>query len=442
MKRILILLPVLSLFSACSAYRNTPQKAPLMARYGTMVDPIRKDGNNAPIALTTLANINAETPDRTEPKTILNFQGEGQKELIAAYAKMSKTPEALKASINSVYFSKSDDNSATDYTNANITLTISVAPKDPDKITQQNLALGDRLEKIKMDFTLNENQDGVYFKTWDQFKTQYGHFYIGSRSFTGSQEVNINPSVTLASGAVFALGNHDSNSQYVEQDTISQQIVVSNGILKDNNFSIMQTGTPKTTLLGNTIINLTIGNTQPKPAYISSFENMTGNNIIPGPEAVKLRLKEIIIPIINRDIKGKLTVTYLYRHIRKGDRTYSEADDEVEYAYGTVTSDNVLLIKQKDLHPIFYELIDPSSQRNLVFQLQDINETGKHPFDLYFSSQEEAANFLTWLKLIINKRSSDILFDKQYRLVVKDVNGIHPVKASFDISSFLPKDVD
>src|SRR5471032_907987 len=216
MKKYYLLLGALLLLNGCFVYKNTPQTAVWETRYKSVIGT-KPDQDNAaaPLAVSMYCSVNPADGDTGPAKTALNFQGEGQRALIEAYAKMTNTPEKLQAALNATYFPKAADNSAIDYTSTNVTATISISPKD---LPDLKLSPGDRLEQVQLEFRLNDKQDGAYLKSWDHFKTQYGRFYIGSRSFTGNQEVNINPSVTLANTAALSLGNYDSKSQYVAQD--------------------------------------------------------------------------------------------------------------------------------------------------------------------------------------------------------------------------------
>lgn len=438
MRKGYFLLPALLLLNACTVYKNTPKTADFETRYKLVKETkTDQDDANAPLTVNMYANISPAAGGGESPKTALNFQGEGQKALINAYAKMSKTPEQLQEALNASYFKAAADNSTLDYTETNVTATISISPK---ALANLQLSPGDRLEDVQLKFVLNAGQPGAYLKSWDRFKTQYGRFYIGSRSFTGNQEVNINPSVTLASAAAFSLGNYDSKSQYVIQDTVSQQVVVANGILDPQYFSISETGTPKTSLLGNTIVNLTVASNQPKPGLISSFDGLIVKDALAAPKDVKLNVREFLLPNFRKDLKGKLIVTYSFRHIADGERTYSEEDDDVIYYKGKVTSDDITLIAQRDLHPTIYELLDDVGHR--VLQLQDLRGIKKRPFDLYLASQEEADELLTWLAATLPKCPGGIIFNGRYQLVILHPNRIEVIKPGFDLSSFVPKDID
>ncbi|MBS1503060.1 MAG: hypothetical protein JST32_13415 [Bacteroidetes bacterium] len=436
---------------SCMVFKNGPASAPLEARYKKLLDPVTADGSNAPIAINVVSSIIPDQPDTANPKTIMNLQGQGQRELISQYAKLYSKPADFQNALNTVFFKKKDDSGPIDFSSKSIAVTISVTKVLPKLLSIDNIALGDRLEMITMKFKLDDGLQGVYFKSWDRFKTQYGRFYIGSRSFTGNQELNVNPSVTLANTAAFSLGNYDTKGQYTEQDTISQQVVVSNGILNDHDFMIDQTGTPKTTLMGNTILNITVGSRALVPGTFFSFDALFADNKVAAASKVKMSMRNYLISDNSNEIKGTLTCTYRYRHIKAGDRTYGESDDTVQYIYGTITTPAVLITKE-DLKPRYFYIHDNIIGANI--EVQDIFDPRAKNRDLDFASNDEAADFLVWLKQTVTglpvpavkqpvkktpakkkkdtavagaAPSGDILFNGRYKLVIVQAKGEKPM---------------
>jgi hypothetical protein len=398
MKRgyIFVVLPVvLCSLQACVLFKNGAASAPLEGRYKTLLMPVPLNEAEAPIKINVTSSLNPDPVDTTKPRTIMNLQGQGQRELISQYSKLYKKPSDFKDALNTIYFKKKDDGSPTDFSNKSITVTISVTKVLPATITAKDLALGDRLEMITMNFSLDDSLQGVYFKSWDHFKTQYGRFFIGSRSFTGNQDLTISPSVTLANTAAFSAGSYASNSQYTEQDTLSQQVVVSNGILNDKSFLIDQTGTPKTSLMGNSILNITIGSKTPVRGTFFSFDTLFNGPKIVSPDKIKVSLKNYIIADNSKDITGTLRCNYRYRHITGGDRTYGESDDTVQYKYGTITVPNVKLIEKKNLKPRYWYIQNTIDKKNL--EIKDLFNASLNNYDLAFGSYDEAEDFIAWL---------------------------------------------
>jgi hypothetical protein len=433
---------------SCFVFKNGPASAPLEGRYKKLLNPAAMDNGKAPISVNVVSSINPDPADTTKPKTIMNLQGQGQRELISEYAKIYKKPGDFKDALNTVYFKKKDDGGLADFSSKSISITISVAKIWPQALTAADLALGDRLEMITMKFKLDDSLQGVYFKSWDRFKTQYGRFFIGSRSFTGNQELNINPSITLANAAALSLGNYDTKSQYTEQDTLSQQVIVSNGVLNEKDFMVDQTGTPKTSLLGNTILNITIGTKTPVPGTFFSFDTLFAGSKIAASSKVKMTLKKYLVSDNSKPITGTLTCAYRYRHITNGDRTYGESDDTVQYEYGTITQP-VKLVEEKDLMPKYWYIHD--SINNVNLEVKDILNTSVKNYDLDFASNDEAVDFLGWLihmttppvKKASGKKSKriatailppdDIVFNGRYKLVVKQTVGGKPVSTPITI---------
>ena len=393
---LLLLLMVVSSLQSCFVYKNGPASAPTLSRYKTLAEPVIMNDANAPIEIKIISSINPEAIDTPPGKTIMDLQGQGQRELISQFGKLyDRKPGEFKKALNTVYLKDIEDSAPSDFTNKSVTVTLSIVKKPISPQTKNDFALGDRLENIKMCFKLDSGLQGVYFKSWDRVKTQFGRFFIGSRSFTGNQEVNINPSITLASAAAFSIGNADSKSQYTEQDTLTQLTVVSNGVLYDDSFSLEQTGTPKTTLLGNSIINLKIGTKTPITSTFFSFDKLyTGDKITP-LKNVKINLKTYWVADNSKDITGTLTCTYRFRHVTGADRTYAESDDTVQYQDGEIIKRHIKLVEKKDIKPRYWYIQDVSTNQNL--QIKDLLNTSVSIRDVAFASENEAVDFLGWL---------------------------------------------
>lgn len=330
--------------------------------------------------------------------TLLNFSNEGQKALINAYNGRAHGVDELNNMISSSYFNSDGNSSVIDLTTRTVSLTISVQNRDFFGGLSGDSSFADRLEKIRFRLALDQ-KDVFKFKSWNKVNTQFGKFYVGSRSYTGSQTATLSPSIPLAAGSV-SLGSLSGTNQYAESDTVSEQYISSNGVLRDDNFIIEQDGTPKTTLMGNTIVQITVKAKTIDSEHAIELSNLNGDDRKPNPaEKVKLTRKTILFAAFpdtnNKKLTAKLSFDYVLRHIVHGFRTFAESDDQIKYYYGTVKDEPVDILTRDDLGlKVFYLTIDgqPLKLRDLTIAdpAEQIITTG-------LLSNDEALAFLNWL---------------------------------------------
>lgn len=441
MKRHFIFLAFVAIMlQSCYLFKVPENIAPLTSRFKGTPQYKHLDDKDAPISIELHADIDPVNPD--QEKTIFDFKGEAQQALVDYYGKKVKDPADLPGKLN---FKIRDDDEmrlVTAYTTKDLILTISVKPHDFfASVSTQAPTFGDRLEKVNLKLTLDAANKSLQFKSWNKINTQFGRYYVGSASYTGSQELNINPSVPIGA-ANLSLGSYDLKNQYQETDTIAPQFVQSNGILHAYDFAIEQNGTAKTSVMGNTIVQLKIISDQNHITYVFKADNILDDNgNYNSAEKVGLTKQAILFPAMppgQTQLKGTLSCEYIYRHIDKGLSTYSESDDEVTYMYGTVNTDATILIKDDQLKPAQYFI--KYDGQNLVFNDTRLPDHTKSFSNMVFKSFAEAKDFMNWLITMAQKSGTAISVSKK-RFEVKVLkegtpNQLIPLDKDFDVAKF------
>jgi len=421
-------IPLLGI-SSCKILLESPEKqAPISSRYQKMNASVNEnDSSKARVIVIVKSDLLPDTPP--VKKNLLNFSGEGQKALIDAYNGRAHSTDELNGMIGANYFQDDDNSNVIDFTTRTVSLTISVQNRDFFGGLAGDSSFADRLEKIRFRLALDQ-KDVFKFTSWNKINTQFGKFYVGNRTYTGSQTATISPSIPIGAASL-SLGSFAGTNQYAESDTISEQYISSNGILHNDNFIIEQDGTPKTTLMGNTIVQITVKakNTDSKHAIV--LDNLTGEDGKPAAsEKVKLTQKTVLFAIFAKNADGskndtskltaKLSFDYVLRHINHGFRTFAESDDEITYYYGTVKDQPVDILGPKDLGlKLFYLTIDGQfiKLRNTTIADPDEQFTTTD-----FLSNDEALAFLRWL-LAQPDSNSEIKIGAKYQVGILNTNG-------------------
>ncbi|MFI5163386.1 MAG: hypothetical protein ACHQHN_19055 [Sphingobacteriales bacterium] len=417
----------LLLLSSCSILIKSPEKqVSLEARYQQMNASVpENDPNKTRIKVEVKSDL---LPDATPlKKNVLNFSDGGQKALIHALDRRAGSADEFKSMIGTTYFKDDDNSNIIDHTSQTLSLTISVQNKDFFAGLSGDTSFADRLEKIRFKIALDQ-KDVFKFDTWNKINTQFGRFYIGTRTYTGSRTATVNPSIPIGA-ANLSLGSFSGTNEYAESDTLSQQVMSSNGILHDDYFTLEQDGTPKTALLGNTIIQITIKAKKTASKLAIVLDNLTDNDGKTNPpDKVKVNIKTILYPVYpstikdsNRKVTAKLSFDYVLRHINHGFRTFAESDDDITYYYGTITDQPVKILNADDLGlKLFYVTVDGE-----FIKLRDVTiaDAAENLTTTGFLSNDEALAFMNWL-MAPPGGGGQIKIAGKYQVGVLDAAGI------------------
>jgi hypothetical protein len=200
----------------------------------------------------------------------------------------------------------------------------------------------DRLERTEVEIKL----DQVNIRSWNAVQTAYTTINAGTiqSTFQKGAELGVSassglPAGVTAKGAVLASKSEQLMAS-MRIDDVTPMFDPINGSIR-----IVRHGGFGLNLTGNTILHATF---EPKPEYTAYPElfsvTTTDENGWVAPEKLKLNVQTAKIPRGLGDVTGTITLTYIIRHIVKGDKTYEEGDDIVEMITGRKVQQHVTLI--------------------------------------------------------------------------------------------------
>lgn len=366
--------------------------------------------------------------DKDSPKTIYDLKGQGQKALIDQYGSKTKEADKLKDLINQKYLIAEKDK-VLNLTIKDLTLQFSVAEKEFYHHLATSLAVGDRIEHLKIIVTIDTPfHKFLRFTNWNRFTTQFGEFNISSLSFTTSKEIIVNPSIPVA-GSSLSLGSYDRKKELTETDSLKREYILFNGTLHDNYFTIEQTGTPEKNLAGNSAVDLSVKFSNIDELEFFSFDKLSDESkiILNDPDQVKMEATFTEYPQLISDITATLTFQYEIRHIISGDETYSEGDDVVKYYYGSHSQKVEKFIGMESLKPKSWGI--QFDKKNYITVKRIIDDK---PQELAFSSYEDAKSFLEWLKYKTHTLKGDLVIS-EYSFFTDGLTGLKKMDKSTDI---------
>lgn len=408
--------------TGCVASKK-PMPGPVLAkRYYSALPTIDKSGDSAVINVLSEV-LPGVQPDEDNSKTVYDLTGEGQKAYIKVIGEKTKNDIGqFTDAMNQKFFEDEDNSGIEDISQRKLHIVFSVSQKDFYQLFPQKFSLGDRIEYLKMTLTL----DTPYvfkFSNWDQFNTQYGQYNIAGRSFTGTKEININPSIPFTAGAL-SLGSLDKKSELTESDSLKRRFVLLNGVLQDDSLTIEQSGTPEINLTGNSSTDVTMdlrsSDFSKDITQSFVFDNLKTKKGFSAPKDVGISKDVIIYPQLSKDITANLTCTYSYRHIiyGHGDDTQAESDDDIQYYHGTTNSQKIILINKDEITqqlPRWGILIGNNSlMAHDTIELKDE--------ELLFSTFSDADNFLEWLLYTRRSVKSGTVTIDKYQFITKDID--------------------
>jgi hypothetical protein len=437
MEKVVIIFFVVVLFSCSASKNNNKSVTPALAkRYNSIVVPVLKNNGESVIDIfTTVLPPNSVGKDNS--KTIFDLTSEGQKAYIKAISEKSRDDvDKFTALMNKKYLADDDGDANTEnLLIRKIHLVFSVTEKEDYSKIPLVLSLGDRIEYLKIYLKLDPTSN-LKFTNWDKFNTQYGEFNIGSRSFTNTKDININPSIPFTGGAGGSLsfGSLDNKKEFVESDSLKRRFILLNGILQEDNFTIEQVGNSNIDLTGNSSIDLTLNlksdNTGKDIDQRFVVKNLKSKTAFSDPKDVKISRVLIYYPQLSNDLSATITCNYALRHIIKGADTYGENDDDIQYYYGSFTK-QIILIKKQEVRPGKFGL---ETNRQHLFLKNVITNS---PEEISFASFQEAEDFKIWILYTKSKipTSGKLVIDG-YEVITKNTmtNVLTNINGSSNIS--------
>jgi hypothetical protein len=267
----------------------------------------------------------------------------------------------------------------------------------------------DRLEAT--DVTIKP--DKARFVSWDTLATAYTTINAGTvqltqaRGETESLTVGT-PSVAPISGS--ASGAASQTNTKVENYTAAIQAETLSATIEQNGGALVihRQGGQNVDLTGNTVIKVDMsyaGN--PMSTYIFSVPKYkdTKDKWLP-PEKVTLAVKPVSAVPPDTVIKADVILVYTLRHVKLGDTTYEEKDDNVLELTSQPITRSVDLIPAREASPPGFGLVATAGSAK-DFAL-NVEQPGRDPVGLCFDTYNEASDFLTYLKVANAKSPSKI----------------------------------
>lgn len=204
-------------------------------------------------------------------------------------------------------------------------------------------------------------------------------------------------------------GKLSGSRSFAEEVLLKQRIVSLNASISDNTLSLFQESVSGIDLTGNIIADIVFdGNSSTQDVAVDkifSFADLLDiNKQFNAPD--KIKVKEAFITYFNftNDITAIIDFEAKFRHVTKGDKTISEADDEIKLFHGSYTPKDpqdpkkslaITILRKDQLMPRFFilKLKDPGLSKIPVMIKSPSGTTG----ELLFNSYTDGRDFLFWL---------------------------------------------
>ncbi|SDX54391.1 hypothetical protein [Nitrosomonas oligotropha] len=392
LKRNLLILLAILLLTSCSTK--------LISRYKSMEMTSRLPGNPPLVQVSAFSMTSATSEDKP---AILQLSAEGQAALITEIAKTEKSSIGLFQRLASGFDSDSPSD-VVDRTQYKVRIVFSTQK------TEIVTGLADRISQLQL--KLDKLPDSFQFKHWNKFETEYGQVDLGkiglkkATTFTAKA----NPSFGGASTGEIGVTN---SKELNEEVTLRQRFITNTGVLDKNTATLFQEGVTGIDLAGNIAIDVTV---EVNPNQVETFSTVRfeslkddkGYKAANQLSMIRTTIKAPESSVLNNLKNGvlvNLTGSYIFRHVRKGDQTIAEGDDEVEFIRGNIAviPKEIIILSKEQLERTRYRyFIHPmgSPGKNLSIDLPENPDQS-----LEFATFREADQFLGWLR---NTRSTKI----------------------------------
>lgn len=344
---------------------------------------------------------------KDEGQNLWKLADHGQAELIKTLDKRSPTNEKFIKSLNNTYLKKSDDGDPLDLSGKDLTMVFTITKqRDYEHLGDENSTFSpaDRIEYLHYDLTFADTSIPLRFKRWNRYTTEYGSLDIGDVSFSrslsatagiGDSSFFLSPNVSVTGTA------SDSESQHIKY-----RFLKLNGQIRNDNTQLYveEEGQREIDLTGNVIANVTCSFRKNPVPIFTAGSLQDDDNKYNQPEKVSITPRTALVPDVNINterIDARLTMVYIYRHVTnfRGQRSFYEWDDKVQYYKGTDTK-TVTLFRKEDILPKIAYIgklgQDKNVQQPYRFVLK-VRQNGL-PEVLRFKSVDDANDFIDWLE--------------------------------------------
>jgi len=335
-----------------------------------------------------------EIEEKDSEKMLWNLGGEGQAALINKLSERYKDNNAFKKELDNKYLKQPEN---TDYTTKKVKIILTV-----DKLTDLNpqsksFSLADRIQYLHLNLSFNNPK--VSFKKWNKFETEFAEIELGDVSFEKSFESTFDIGNDATIGKVEAKGGLTKS----ESLKLKNRIATLNGKFSKDSLVLNETGALGIDLNGNVIIEATI-QFKDTTAYFAEFSNLRNSKGEYLPvDSVDLDMRKIRIPNIPDDqsLTANLKYDYTFRHVTKNAATFPEYDDDVILIDSKGEKDSISILDLDEIKPDRYLIFgDKQLEDYIGLEYYDDNtkSSNKHQIELWFSAEEKAIEFYTWLR--------------------------------------------
>lgn len=289
-------------------------------------------------------------------------------------------------------------------------LTTEFQTLDLGKLNYSNTASAELTGNVSLGSTLvNGNTNGF---TNEETNTLIDGTNITNSGNNIAKKTNNNTSAYSSTGTnTQGLNGKLSGSRtFAEEVLLRRRIVSLNASISENTLDLFQESISGIDLSGNILADIVFdGNSANQNLLIEKL--FTFSDIVDSgkkfndPDKVKIR--EFYARYINYtdDLRATIEFDADVRHVKKGDRTISEADDFVELFHGTFApkdkndiskSQTIVILRKEQLNPKFWvlQLVDPSKSK---IPIEISSPTGTKG-TLKFNSITDIKEFNSWLR--------------------------------------------
>lgn len=282
-----------------------------------------------------------------------------------------------------------ENNQWEDYTQKDLRMVFTLSKNRDYQVLNDPRGLfspADRIEYFRLSLEIPDAYR-LRFHEWNRYVTEYGEIHIADVSFSRNLDLGLEGSpagVDMGTGA--SLGRN-------EKQELSKRYLKLNGSISDQHMVIEAEGTREVDLTGNISADVSLQfDAFPEVLMVPVF--LAGEN---GERVLAdLKFLDVLVPAMREapdTIFADLRMSYIYRHVDSGWKTFAEWDDGVEYYRGTIKKEVPLFLK-KDYLPGFF-CIGTGKGGESAIQL--FLRPGRE-YLLQFRDYREAYAFLEWLE--------------------------------------------
>jgi len=400
------------LLSACSSLK----------RYNS-TESSEVDNNLADINLFG-SKLMQSQPDK-DGKSLWDLSADAQSQFIKILNTRYPPNEMFLNSLSNVYLNPEEVMPSDDYVRKDLRLIFSVSRKREYKkaVTHgPSLSPADRLEYIRISLVLKD--PSLRFTEWNLYSTEYGSIDIGDVSFSRSLDISASASATGKNDGPDISAEAKSSLSRKEDQSVKYRYLRLNGRMNERGIEMEEEGTRETDLAGNIIVEVSLEFESTGELVTRILNLRDSSGIFNGPEKLFVESYEVSVPDIKKVkkvIEADLKMDYIYRNVRKGEKTFPEWDDRVKYYEGSVTKP-VILFKDTDYVPDFCGIgIGQGEKKEFIVLKKPDGEI----YPLIFRTYSEAADFQEWLGWFRRKNEGKSLKVGGYYLQFrgKDLSG-------------------